>query len=143
MQGLADERTQIIAHAAFIPDGTREQALHAIGSSLPGMFGNLPAIFARDVTQDGLEEEQDVVVDFGASKAGTQALMQMVQALEPPAHLTQAWLNRLGCGMLNVLHAGLLSERRCKGERMRLLACHIREHCVKRCPTPGKIPGRI
>jgi len=62
---------------------------------LSGVFSDLPTIFARDVTHDGLQIEQHVLVDFGASKMGTQTLMQVEQALEPMAHLTQAWLGFL------------------------------------------------
>jgi hypothetical protein len=84
-----------------------------------------------------------MLVDFRACKAGTQKLMQEEQALEPAADLIEAWLNGWGCGMLNGLHVNLLPERDCNRERLRLLACHMREHCVKRYPSPGKIPGRI
>jgi hypothetical protein len=59
------------------------------------MFSDLPAIFAWDIAEDGLQVEQYVLVDFGASKTGTQTLMQVEQALEPMAHLTQAWLGFL------------------------------------------------
>jgi hypothetical protein len=132
MQALRDQRTKIIAHAILVPDGTRKQALHAIGSSLPGMFGDLPAIFARDITEDGLQGEEQMVMNFGACKAGTQVLMEVEQALVPTADLTQAWLNEFGCGMLNTLHADLLSKRRCNGERLRLLACHIEKGMARR-----------
>ena len=57
------------------------------------MFSDLPAIFARKVAEDGLQVEQDVLTDFGTGKAGSQAQMQAVQALEPSTHLTQGWLN--------------------------------------------------
>ena len=55
------------------------------------VFSDLPAIFSGDVAQDGLQVEQGVLTNFGPSKAGTQTLMQVQQALEPTAHLTQAW----------------------------------------------------
>jgi hypothetical protein len=35
-----------------IPDGVREQALHAIGARFSGVFGQVPTIFARRVTHD-------------------------------------------------------------------------------------------
>src|SRR5260370_3749282 len=108
---MADKGAQIIADAFFIPDGSREQALHAIGPGLPGVFSDLPAIFSRDVTEDGLQVEQHVLADFGTSKAGTQTLMQAEQAQVPTTNLTQAWLGLLGYGMLVMLHAFLLSKR--------------------------------
>ena len=92
---LADQRPQIVADPIFVPDGTREQTLHAIGPLLSGVLSNLPAIFARDVAQDGLQVEQHVLVDFGTSKMGTQTLMPLEQADDPTAHLTQAWLGLL------------------------------------------------
>ncbi len=55
------------------------------------MFSNLPAIFSRDITEEGLQVEQHVLADFGASKAGTQMLMQVEQAQEPTPNLTQSW----------------------------------------------------
>jgi len=91
VQGLADQRTQIIADAGFVPDGAREQALHAVGPGLPSVFSDLPAIFSRDGTSDGLQVEQHVLADFGASKAGTQTLMQVEQAKAPTPNLTQPW----------------------------------------------------
>ena len=54
VQGLADKGAQFIAHPVVIPDGSREQALHARGAELTGVFGDLPAIFAGDVAEDGL-----------------------------------------------------------------------------------------
>lgn len=90
MQGLADQGAQFIADACLVPDGAREQPLHAIRSELSGVFGDLPAIFAGDLAQDGLQVEEGMLVRFGASKMGTQTLMQLVQAHQPTANRSQS-----------------------------------------------------
>jgi hypothetical protein len=112
VQGLADQRTQVIADAVLVPDGARQQALHAIGPGEPGVFSHLPAIFLRDLTEDGLQGEQGMVEGFGACKTGTQTFMQLAQAPRPAADLTKEVLGLLGCGRVGGLHAGLLSEGR-------------------------------
>ena len=109
VQGLPDQAAQQIAHAICVPDRTRKQALDAVRMSLTSLLSNLPAIFAGDVTQEGLQIKQSVVMNFGASKQGRQALMQEVQVGDPGTDQTQRWPQRLGCGMLKGLHAGLLS----------------------------------
>src|ERR1700730_9633444 len=75
-QGLANQRTQLIAAALLIPDSTGEQALHAVGPQLPGVFGDLPAIFPGNLTEDGTQIEQGVLAHFGAGKMKSQSLMQ-------------------------------------------------------------------
>ena len=79
-QGLTDQRSQLIANAGFVPNRLGEQALDPIGAQLSGMFGDLPAIFAWDLTDDGLQVEQGVMQWFGACKIGTQTLMDVLQA---------------------------------------------------------------
>ncbi|WP_371859682.1 hypothetical protein [Tengunoibacter tsumagoiensis] len=54
-QALTHQRSQVITHTVFIPDSTRKQPLHAVGSILPGVFRDLPPIFARNIAQDGLQ----------------------------------------------------------------------------------------
>lgn len=87
-QALLDQRPYLIAYGVLVPNGAREQSLHAVGTRLPGVFGDLPANFSGDVTQDGLQVQQGMLVDFGARKAGRQALMELVQAHGPGAHRT-------------------------------------------------------
>ncbi len=53
-QALQSVRPHLIANAIFIPDRPREQALHAIGTGLFGVFSDLPAIFSGDLADDGL-----------------------------------------------------------------------------------------
>jgi len=76
-QGLADQGAQVIAHGILVPDGGGEQALDAKGAGLSGLFGDLPAIFARDVTEHGLQVAQGMLVGFGAREVGTQPCMQL------------------------------------------------------------------
>jgi hypothetical protein len=100
--------TDVGGNNVFVPDGTREQALHAIGPGLSSLFSNLPAIFSGNVTQDRLQVEQHVLMDFGARKARTQTLMQEVQAPDPGANRQKDWLDFFYYGMLRRLHAFLL-----------------------------------
>jgi len=76
---MQDERAHFVANALFIPDGPRKQALHAIGTSLFGVFCDLPAIFSGDLADDGLQIEQGVAAWFGSSKVGSQTLVQVDQ----------------------------------------------------------------
>src|SRR5215472_7610497 len=84
-QHLADQGTQLIAHAVLVPGGLREQALDAIGTWQPGVFGDLPAVFPGDLAQDGSQVAQDMLEGFGACKIQAQTLMELVQAGKPPA----------------------------------------------------------
>src|SRR5207237_9544643 len=97
-QGLSDQGAQFITAAVLVPNGAREQTLHAVGLSLPGVFGDLPAIFAGDLTEDGAQIEQGVRSHFGTGKMRRQPLMQTQQAACPGANGTQRWHGWLGCG---------------------------------------------
>ncbi len=79
VQRLLDQAAHLIAHPVLVPDGAREQALHAVGSRLPGVFSDLPAIFPGDVTEDGLQVVQRVLAYFGAREVEAQTLMQLAQ----------------------------------------------------------------
>jgi len=114
-QGLSDQGAHVIAHPILVPDGLGEQALDAIGMGLPGLFSDLPAIFAGHVTEHGLQVVQGLLVDFGAREVGTQPRMQLAQVLVPPADLAERGPGLHGCGMLRVLHAVLaFDEGRCE-----------------------------
>ncbi len=107
---MQDERAHFVANALFIPDGPRKQALHAIGTSLFGVFGDLPAIFSGDQASDGLEVQQRVVTWLGASEAGGEALVQVAQGQGPAADLLEEGLQlRIG-GRLKGSHAFLLAD---------------------------------
>ncbi len=90
-----------------------------------GLFSDLPAIFAGNVTEDGLQVEQRLLADFGARKMGSQPLMYLAQAQSPGANRTQAWPSWLGCAMLVLLHVFLVSDGQLAQEVLVLLACHI------------------
>ncbi len=122
---LADEGAQRIADGLLIPDGVGEQALHAGGMGLVGVFSDLPAVFAGDLAEDGMQIEQGLLMNFGTGKEGTQPGMQLAQLLRPRADLLQRWLGRFGCAILRRLHAGLAFARGRTAEGMILLACHI------------------
>ena len=107
-QRTPDEGAQIIANPLFLPDGTREQALYAIGSLLFGLFSNLPAIFSGDVAENGLQIEQGVLAWLRASEVGSQALMQLDQGQRPSSYLAWGWSSVIPCGMVMRLHAVLV-----------------------------------
>jgi hypothetical protein len=89
------------------------------------MLSDLPAILAGDLAQDGLQVEEHMLVRFGASKMGTQTLMQLVQAHQPTANRSQSWPGFLWSGMVKVLHAFLVSDGQLIQAVLVLLACHI------------------
>jgi len=124
-QGLADQGTQVIAHGVLVPDGGGEQALDAKGAGLSGLFGDLPAIFAREVTEDGLQVVQGMLVGLRAREVGTQPRMPLAQVVVPSADLTQAWPNGYRYGMLRGLHAVLAFDEGYQSEGLQLLAWHI------------------
>jgi hypothetical protein len=70
-QALFDQSAQLIADGVLIPDGLREQALHARGGGFSRLFGDLPAIFAWDITEDGLQVAQSILVDFATGEMRT------------------------------------------------------------------------
>src|SRR6202011_984955 len=111
-QALDDQGAQLIAAGVLIPHSSREQALDAIRAGLPGLFSDLPAIFARDVAQHGLQVAQRVLMGLWAREVGTQPGMHLAQVVVPPADFTQAGPGLRSYGMLGGLHAALLSEGR-------------------------------
>ena len=46
--------------------------MYAVGPALPGVFSDLPAIFAGNLAEDGWQGEQRVRSYFGARKIRTQ-----------------------------------------------------------------------
>jgi len=129
---MQDERAHFVANALFIPDGPRKQALHAIGTSLFGVFGDLPALFSGNLADDGLQIEQRVVAWFGARKVGSQALMQADQGQRPASYLLQGWSGVIPCGMVGRLHALLVSDGHLSRCFFFLVECHIAsEKCTR------------
>jgi len=126
VQALQSVRPQLIANPLFIPDGPREQALHAIRTGLLGVFCNLPAIFSGDLADNGLQIEQRVLAWFGASKVGSQALMQVDQGQRPASYLLEGWSGIIPCGMVLRLHAVLVSDGHLSRCFFFLVECHIK-----------------
>src|SRR2546421_4375525 len=143
-ESVPEEATQLIAHAVVIPDGLGKQTLHGIRTGVFGVFGDLPAIFPGDVTDDGVQVEQGVTARLGARKTGRQARMQMEQAQGPAGNLAQRWLGWLWCGMVRRLHAFLVSDGRttrtrgmCSGS-----VSHLDEMGTKSVLLRGIFPGK-
>jgi len=137
LERLANKRSQFIAYACVVPGGSREQALHAIRSRLSDVFGDLPAIFAGNLAENGLQVEPGMLVWFEAREMGTQTLMQLVQANLPTAYGTQGGPDRIRWSMVKRLHAFLAFDGSLNSEVLVLLACHIGARmAVKRpiCP---------
>src|SRR6266700_267951 len=122
---VGEEGAHLIAYPVVIPDGVRQQTLHAVGPQLFGMLSDLPAIFPGDVTDDGLQVAQGATAWLGAGKMRRQAGMQMKQAHGPGANLAQGGLGLLWCGIVMMLHAFLVSNGQLKQEVFVLLECHI------------------
>src|SRR5713226_3591116 len=80
---LQDVGTQIVAHQVGIPGCAVEQALHPIGAAFSGVFGQVPAIFALDGTDNTFQIGQRPTTGFGASKTGGDAGMQAFEFLSP------------------------------------------------------------
>jgi hypothetical protein len=92
---LKGVRAQIIAHAICVPDGAGEQPLHPIGASLSGMFGQLPAVFARGGTEDAVQKRECTTTRFGSGKARSDPCMQTIQFLGPSHNISNSRLGFL------------------------------------------------
>jgi hypothetical protein len=71
-----DIGAHFVPDAVLVPDGIGQEALHAIGAAFSGLFGELPSIFARSITQDTLEVQEGTMVGFMASKIGSNACVE-------------------------------------------------------------------
>jgi hypothetical protein len=69
--------------------------LHAIGVSLSGVFGQLPAIFARGVTEDAVQKRERTTTRFGPGKARGDPCMQAIQFLGPSHNIRDGRLGFL------------------------------------------------
>lgn len=139
-----DETAQFIAHPVLVPDRTRKQALDAIGAALAGLFGDLPAILAGDLAQDGLQREQGMLVGLRASEMGTQLLLDVLPACQPPSYGPASCLDGAGCGMIERLHAVLAFDASLDDEVLDPSSMsHPRSNCTKFLLVPGKSPGNL
>jgi hypothetical protein len=84
--------------------------LHPIGTSFSGVFGQLPAIFALDRTQDPLQILECSLTGLWSSKASSNAGVQMGQGLCPLHNLGWGRVGFHKGDMLVVLHGLLLSH---------------------------------
>jgi hypothetical protein len=103
--------TQLIAHQTDILDGRGEQTLHAIGSGSSSMLSQLPAIFARSLTQDALDVSQGPTTRFCSGKMRSDACMQTSQFVWPSHHIGYRYLGCLWYGRGVMLHSLLLVDR--------------------------------
>ncbi len=110
VQGLLDTSAQLIAHAFFVPYGSREQPLHARGPWLSGVLSDLPAIFSGDLADDSSPIEPGVLAGFGASEVGSQALLPLAQGQGPCGDLLQRGSGWLCYDSVWRLHAFSLSD---------------------------------
>jgi hypothetical protein len=115
VQGLADEGSQFIADAVFVPDRVREQALYTIGSQFSGLFSNLPAIFAGNITEDGLQVKQGMLAGFRSREGRCDALMELVQGQGPATYVLWKEDDLWVYGRLEGSHAFLLSQGQTPG----------------------------
>ncbi len=84
-----------------------------------------PAIFSGDVTDHGLQIEQGVLVGFGTSEVGRQALMHLDQGQRPSSYLLEGWFECRVCGMVEGPHAFLFSDGSLSRCFSFLVECHI------------------
>src|SRR5437667_12873947 len=89
------------------------------------MFSDLPAVFARNVTEDSLQVEQGVLKRFGASEIGSKPLLPVAQDQRPTGDLLRGWSLLRVCAMIGILHAFLVSDGRLECRWTTLLACHF------------------
>jgi hypothetical protein len=89
------------------------------------VFSDLPAIFARDLTEDSSQVQQGMLKGFGTRKMGAQALMKLIQAGKPAANGPQSCPGGFGCGRVKRLHACFAFDGSHNEEVLVLLACHI------------------
>ena len=68
-QVLAHVRLQVVPHLISLPDRSSQQMLETVGSRLPGLLSQLPAILALDRTEQSLQISQHLPARLGAEKA--------------------------------------------------------------------------
>ena len=103
---LKSVRAQIIAHTIGVPNSTGEQTLHPIRASFSGVFGQLPAVFARGGTEDSVQKRERTTTRFGPGKARSDPGMQAISFLSPSHNIRDGRLGLLCYGrgvMLQVL----------------------------------------
>lgn len=84
--------------------------MHPIGARLSGVFGQLPAVFARGVTEDSVQKRERATTRFGPGKARSDPGMEAIQFLGPSHHISNGRLDPLCYGGGVILHVLLLSH---------------------------------
>jgi hypothetical protein len=74
---------QIIAHRVSVPDGSIQQALHALCPQLAARLGQLPAVLALDAVQQADQVAPGTIAHLQTGEATSDPLMQRVQGLGP------------------------------------------------------------
>src|SRR5437763_11371194 len=97
------------------------------------VFSDLPAIFARKITQNGLQVQERVLARFGTREASGDALVQGAQRQGPAADLLEEGGQlRIG-GRLKGSHAFLLVDGTNSREFFLALECHIQVRKARDC----------
>jgi hypothetical protein len=128
-QSVQDEGTEVIANSIDVPDGPREQALHAIGGGFACLLSQLPAIFALGGAQNALHKPQGSCVRLWSGEAGSQTSVQCIQVLVPLDKIgdRRQWCGR--CVILKVLHLFLF--RVTHKDMFTFRVSHEAEKCMK------------
>jgi len=123
---LAQERAEHVTNAVLVPGGSREQALDARRMRQPGVFGDLPAMVARNLAENGLQGEHGMLGGFRTRDVGTQTLMELLHAKVPAVHGFQDGLNGFCGGIVGKKLPAFLAFDGSRNEAVSvLLACHI------------------
>ena len=86
-----------------------EETLHPIRGSFSGVFGQLPAIFALDATEQTLQIAERPASGFWPGKARGNPAMQLAESLCPVHEVSERRSGSYRYGMLLGLHGLLLS----------------------------------
>jgi len=91
-------------------NGTSLAAYFIIGARFSGVFGQLPAVFARGGTEDAVQKRERTTTRFGPGKARSEPCMQAIQFLGPSHHISDGRLGFLCYGSGVMLQVLLLSH---------------------------------
>jgi hypothetical protein len=79
-QLLKHVAAQVVTYQISIPDGTGEETLHPIRGGFSCVFGQLPPIFALDVTEQALQIAERPASGFLPGKARGNPGMQLAES---------------------------------------------------------------
>src|SRR5829696_727240 len=78
---------QIIAHGVGIPVHAREKVLHAIGASIAGGFGQMPAVLALERGEQALQIGPGASARLDATEAGSNPGAEIIQLIGPTINI--------------------------------------------------------